>query len=84
MTKPSLTPIFSLVFTVKTMRCPPGFDSKYTVPMGGSLYLGIESGNGDYSLKSNPRIASAGISGWSGVPAGRMIYISEFSPEARI
>ena len=46
--------------------------------MGGRRYLGIESGNGDYSLEiGNPRIASAGIeSGWSGVPAGRMIYIS--------
>ena len=46
--------------------------------MGGRRYLGIESGNGDYSLEiGNPRIASAGVeSGWSGVPAGRMIYIS--------
>ena len=54
------------------------YDSKYEVPMGGRRYLGIESGNGDYSLEiGNPRIASAGIeSGWSGVPAGRMIYIS--------
>lgn len=28
------------------------YDSKYEVPMGGRRYLGIESGNGDYSLKS--------------------------------
>ena len=54
------------------------YDSKYEVPMGGRRYLGIESGIGDFSLEiGNPRIASAGIeSGWSGVPAGRMIYIS--------
>ena len=54
------------------------YDSKYEVPMGGRRYLGIESGNVDYSLEiGNPSIASAGIeSGWSGVPAGRMIYIS--------
>ena len=54
------------------------YDSKYEVPMGGRRYLGLESGNGDYSLEiGDSRIASAGIeSGWSGVPAGRMIYIS--------
>ena len=54
------------------------YDSKYEVPMGGKRYLGLESGNGDYSLEiGDSRIASAGIeSGWSGVPAGRMIYIS--------
>ena len=28
------------------------YDSKYEVPMGGRRYLGIESGNGDYSLES--------------------------------
>ena len=27
------------------------YDSKYEVPMGGRRYLGIESGNGDYSLE---------------------------------
>ena len=31
------------------------YDSKYEVPMGGRRYLGIESGNGDYSLEiGNP------------------------------
>ncbi len=36
----------------------------------------LESGNGDYSLAvKDTRIASAGTeTGWSGVPAGRMIY----------
>ena len=27
------------------------YDSKYDGPMGGRRYLGIESGNGDYSLE---------------------------------
>ncbi len=37
-----------------------------------------ESGNGDYSLAvKDTRIASAGTeTGWSGVPAGRMIYVT--------
>ena len=52
------------------------YNSEYEVPMGGRRYLGLESGNGDYSLAvKDTRIASAGTeTGWSGVPAGRMIY----------
>ena len=54
------------------------YDSKYEVPMGGRRYLGIESGNGDYSLEiGNAHIASAGTEiGWSGVPAGCQIYVT--------
>lgn len=46
--------------------------------MGGRRYLGIESGNGDYSLEiGNAHIASAGTEiGWSGVPAGCQIYVT--------
>lgn len=54
------------------------YDSKYEVPMGGRRYLGIESGNGDYSLEiGNSLIATAGTeNGWTGVPAGCQIYVS--------
>lgn len=54
------------------------YNSEYEVPMGGRRYLGLESGNGDYSLEvKDTRIASAGTeTGWSGVPAGRMIYVT--------
>lgn len=54
------------------------YNSEYEVPMGGRRYLGLESGNGDYSLAvKDTRIASAGTeTGWSGVPAGRMIYVT--------
>lgn len=53
------------------------YDTQYEVPMGGRRYLGIESGNGDYSIAvEDKRIASAGTeTGWTGVPAGRMIYV---------
>lgn len=53
------------------------YNSEYEVPMGGRRYLGLESGNGDYSLEvKDTRIARAGTeTGWSGVPAGRMIYV---------
>ena len=48
------------------------YDSKYEVPMGGRRYLGIESGNGDYSLEmltsQAPEQKSAG---------------AEFLPDAR-
>lgn len=46
------------------------YNSEYEVPMGGRRYLGLESGNGDYSLAvKDTRIASAGTeTGWSGVP----------------
>ena len=54
------------------------YNSEYEVPMDGRRYLGLESGNGDYSLAvKDTRIASAGTeTGWSGVPAGRMIYVT--------
>ena len=54
------------------------YNSEYEVPMGGRRYLGLESGNGDYSLEvKDTRIASAGTeTGWTGVPAGRMIYVT--------
>lgn len=54
------------------------YDSEYEVPMGGRRYLGIESGNGDYSLEvKDTRIAGAGTeTGWTGVPAGRQIYVT--------
>ena len=54
------------------------YNGEYEVPMGGRRYLGLESGNGDYSLAvKDTRIASAGTeTGWSGVPAGRMIYVT--------
>lgn len=54
------------------------YDSAYEVPMGGIRYIGLESGNGDYSLEiGDTRIASAGTeTGWSGVPAGRKIYVT--------
>ena len=58
------------------------YDTEYEVPMGGKRYLGIESGNGDYSLEiKDARIASAGTeTGWSGVPAGRQIYVTGTLP----
>ena len=46
--------------------------------MGGRRYLGIESGNGDYSLEiGNPpsQVPESKAAG-AEVPAGRMIYIS--------
>lgn len=54
------------------------YDSEYEVPMGGRRYLGIESGNGDYLLEITEKgIAGAGTeTGWTGVPAGRMIYVT--------
>ena len=56
------------------------YNSEYEVPMGGRRYLGLESGNGDYSLAvKDTRIASAGTeTGWSGVPAGRMILCNRY------
>ena len=38
------------------------YNSEYEVPMGGRRYLGLESGNGDYSLEvKDTRIASARV-----------------------
>lgn len=53
------------------------YDSAYEVPMGGKRYLGIKSGNGDYSIEvKDTRIATSGTeTGWSGVPAGCQIYV---------
>ncbi|MCD8183855.1 MAG: hypothetical protein LUE99_13105 [Bacteroides sp.] len=44
--------------------------------MGGTRYLGLESGNGDYTLEmANLYIARAQTeSGWS-CPGGNMIYV---------
>lgn len=54
------------------------YDSEYEVPMGGRRYIGLESGNGDYTVEiGDTRVASAGTeTGWSGVPAGRQIYVT--------
>ena len=54
------------------------YNSEYEVPMGGRRSLGLQSGNGDYSLEiGDARIASAGTeTGWTGVPAGRIIYVT--------
>lgn len=48
------------------------------VPMGGRRGLGLQSGNGDYELEmGDTRIAIAGTeTGWSGAPAGRIIFVS--------
>lgn len=53
------------------------YGSEYEVPMGGRRYIGLKSGNEDYSLEiGDTRVASAGTeTGWTGVPAGRQIYI---------
>lgn len=52
------------------------YNNVYEVPMGGTRYLGLESGNGDYELRiSDQRIASAqSESGWS-TPGGSAIYV---------
>lgn len=52
--------------------------SEYEVPIGGRRGLGLQSGNGDYELEiGDTRIATAGTeTGWSGAPAGRIIYVS--------
>ena len=66
----SYTPILFCILIlygvpVKTMPMPPcGFTTANTkCPWDGRRYLGLESGNGDYSLGSRKitRIASAGI-----------------------
>lgn len=52
------------------------YNNVYEVPMGGTRYLGLESGNGDYDLSiSDQRIASAqSESGWT-TPGGSAIYV---------
>lgn len=51
------------------------YESKYEVPMGGIRYIGLESGNGNYSLEiKDTRIASAQQeTGWTG---GTAIYVN--------
>lgn len=43
------------------------YNDTYEVPMGGIRYLGLESGNGDYSLEvEDQRLISAQVEhGWS-------------------
>lgn len=52
------------------------YSNAYEVPMGGTRYLGIESGSGDYTLQmANPNLARAEAeSGWE-CPGGTMIYV---------
>lgn len=52
------------------------YNNAYEVPMGGIRYLGLESGNGNYSLEiGDIRIASAqSESGWT-TPGGSAIYV---------
>lgn len=52
------------------------YQDNYEVPMGGKRYIGLQSGNGDYSLEiEDQRVASAGVEhGWS-VIGGSMIYV---------
>lgn len=72
--------IFTLISSCKDDDDSPlrFYNTEYEVPMGGRRYLGLESGNGDYSLEiKDSRIASAGTeTGWTGVPAGRQIYVT--------
>lgn len=53
------------------------YDTTYEVPMGGVRYIGLENGNGDYTLQiSNPGIARAQAErGWS-CPGGTAIYVT--------
>ena len=52
------------------------YNDTYEVPMGGIRYLGLESGNGDYSLEvEDQRLVSAQVEqGWS-TPGGSAIYV---------
>ena len=52
------------------------YNDTYEVPMGGIRYLGLESGNGDYSLEvKDQRLVSAQVEqGWS-TPGGSAIYV---------
>ena len=52
------------------------YNDTYEVPMGGIRYLGLESGNGDYSLEvEDQRLISAQVEhGWS-TPGGSAIYV---------
>lgn len=52
------------------------YQDNYEVSMGAKRYIGLQSGNGDYSLEiEDQRVASAGVEhGWS-VIGGSMIYV---------
>ena len=68
--------IFSAVYTISCHDDDPAplrfYDNYYEVSMGGKRHLGIESGNGNYSVEiADTRIATAGVEyGWTGVPNG--------------
>ncbi len=72
---------FLVVFTISCHDDNPAplrfYDNYYEVPMGGKRHLGIESGNGNYSVEiADTRIATAGVEyGWTGVPNGCTIYV---------
>ena len=53
------------------------YEDSYEVATGRIRYLGIESGNGDYTLEvANPSIAAAGVEhGWTAQPEGNAIYV---------
>lgn len=53
------------------------YEDSYEVATGRIRYLGIESGNGDYTLEvANPSIAAAGVEhGWTALPDGNAIYV---------
>ena len=58
--------IFSAVYTISCHDDDPAplrfYDNYYEVPMGGKRHLGIESGNGNYSVEiADTRIATAGV-----------------------
>lgn len=52
------------------------YQDSYEVPMNGIRYVGLESGNGDYSVEiGNPQVAIAGVQkGWSAT-GGSLIYV---------
>lgn len=52
------------------------YHDSYEVPMNGIRYVGLESGNGDYSVEiENPQVAVAGVQkGWSAT-GGSLIYV---------
>lgn len=53
------------------------YEDSYEVAMNRIRYLGIESGNGDYTLEvENPLIALADVEhGWTAMPKGNAIYV---------
>ena len=53
------------------------YEDNYEVAVGRIRYLGLEIGNGNYTLEmENPLVASAGVEhGWTAVPDGNAIYV---------